>query len=163
MTVMTSPAVRPESPSDAEAVRFLVGAAFGQPHEAILLDALRRGAHLHASSVALLDEAIVAHASLSRGTIKYTTVLILAPVSVHPDFQSRGLGTAVVKHVLGTSDRAVVVLGDPGYYRRFGFVAATDHGITDPTFDPPAGVLQVLRPERAPSGPVEYPAPFLDP
>jgi len=162
MVVVTSPAIRAEKPSDAGAVRVVVEAAFGQPDEASLLDALMEEGHVCASSVVLVEEAIVAHAALSRGTIRETTILVLAPVAVHPDYQNRGLGTAVVKDLLGAANDAVIVLGAPNYYRRFGFVAAADHGITDPTFDPPPGVLQVLRPERAPSGPVEYPAPFLD-
>lgn len=50
---------------------------------------------------------------------------LLGPLCVHPRFQRRGLGTALVWHGLerlrGAGTAGVLVLGDPGYYARFGF------------------------------------------
>lgn len=162
MRIMTAPLVRAETPGDADSIRHLVQAAFEQADEAELVDALREGGFLAVSAVAIVDDAVVAHAALSRACIAEKPALVLAPVSVHPDYQGRGLGAAVVNHILDMTSGTVMVLGDPGYYRRFGFVAAEGHGITDPTFEPPPGILQVLRPELASPGPLAYAEPFLD-
>jgi len=51
----------------------------------------------------------------------------LAPLAVHPDQQRRGVGAALVREGLARLEArqlpAVVVLGDPDYYQRFGFRA----------------------------------------
>ncbi len=52
----------------------------------------------------------------------------LAPVAVHPEFQRRGIGTALIQATLTAPPIAsapVFVLGDPVYYERFGFAAVT--------------------------------------
>ncbi len=57
----------------------------------------------------------------------------LAPVAVHPDWQGRGIGIALIEEGISTLGElgypAVVVLGDPEYYRRFGFETAADYGL----------------------------------
>jgi putative acetyltransferase len=59
----------------------------------------------------------------------------LAPIAVVPDCQRRGVGTRLIEDALqdlrATSFRCVVVLGDPAYYQRFGFVPASNHGLHD--------------------------------
>jgi putative acetyltransferase len=64
----------------------------------------------------------------------------LGPLGVLPTYQRRGMGQALIHGVLAAADAldepAVVLLGDPGYYRRFGFQAAQPLGIlpTDPSW-----------------------------
>ncbi|MNJ66099.1 Acetyltransferase (GNAT) family protein [compost metagenome] len=57
----------------------------------------------------------------------------LAPVAVHPDWQGQGIGSDLVREGLDTALemdwKAVVVLGDPDYYARFGFRPASDFGL----------------------------------
>jgi putative acetyltransferase len=57
----------------------------------------------------------------------------LAPVAVHPDWQGQGIGSDLVREGLDTAQemdwKAVVVLGDPAYYARFGFRPASDFGL----------------------------------
>lgn len=153
--------VRPEVPGDEEAIRQVVTRAFETDDEARLVYLLRAGGHLDASSVATLDKTIVAHAALSQASVAGQEVHVLAPVSVDPAHQGRGAGTAVVKHVLASSEGPVVVLGDPGYYSRFGFEDTAPHGIADKTFPAPPGTFQVLRPDRLSPGTIEYAEPFL--
>ena len=61
-------------------------------------------------------------------------VLTMGPVCVKPERQSRGVGAALIRKTLSLAAgkyAAVILYGDPAYYRRFGFRAASDFGITD--------------------------------
>ena len=127
--------IRRETAEDVAAVRVVNERAFGQPAEADLVDALRRGCAGALSFVAT-DEDVVGH-------ILFTPILVdgaapslvgmgLAPMSVLPEYQRRGVGSALVRHGLDAlRDRAcpfVVVVGHPEYYPRFGFEPASKHG-----------------------------------
>jgi putative acetyltransferase len=61
-------------------------------------------------------------------------VLALGPLSVRPDWQRRGVGSALMHAVLGAGDALgeplVALLGSTGYYPRFGFRLAGEYGIT---------------------------------
>ena len=152
---------RPELPDDLGAIRLVNEEAFGQPDEADLVDALRNGGHLHASSVAVLEGDVVGHAALSHVQIGRVGVLSLAPVGVLPAVQGKGVGTAVVKHVLEAAEnRMVTVLGDPRYYERFGFQSSELFDVTDP-FDATSPFSQVLNPDPEARGTIEYTEPFL--
>ncbi len=71
----------------------------------------------------------------------------LAPLAVRPQFQRRGIGTRLVVSALDEMRRmdqvAVVVLGDPAYYSRFGFVPASSFGIRS-TFAAPREAFQAI-------------------
>ncbi len=61
-------------------------------------------------------------------------VYTMGPVAVRPDLQGKGTGSALIQHTLKLASEqclAVVIYGDAAYYRRFGFRAASDFGITD--------------------------------
>lgn len=132
---MSAPAtleLRDEVPADVIAIHALTQAAFlNAPHrsgtEQFIIDALRREGALSASVVAMRDGVIVGHAAASPVTIDGQNMGWhgLGPVSVSPDFQGQGIGRLVVDAVLSrlrAQDVAgCVVLGDPAYYRRFGF------------------------------------------
>jgi len=137
--------IRPESPSDFSALYALVKAAFATaPHadgdEQDFVERLRNSAG-YRPDLALVgqeDGALVGHAMLTRlpsQTIQRPRdLLLLAPVSVAPGAQRRGLGTALVRELLARAAAgghgAVVVLGDPDYYGRFGFRAARGFGLS---------------------------------
>ncbi|MEV8506691.1 N-acetyltransferase [Actinoplanes sp. NPDC051475] len=127
---------RAERPGDAAAIRAVLTAAFGTDAEARLVDALRDSAAWlpGLSVVAEEDGRIVAHALLSRITVGPDPALALGPIAVLPGEQRRGFGTAVVRYALrqatDAGERLVLVLGDPAYYQRFGFVPAAPYGIT---------------------------------
>jgi putative acetyltransferase len=63
-------------------------------------------------------------------------VLALGPLSVRPDSQRRGVGSALMHAVLGAGDALdeplVALLGSPVYYRRFGFRLSDEYGIAPP-------------------------------
>lgn len=127
-------ALRPERPADPPRIRSLTQAAFaGAAHssgtEAAIVDALRAAGGLSLSLVAELEGAVVGHVAFSPVRIEGAELgwLGLGPVSVAPTAQRRGIGTALVEAGLARirADGAAgcVVLGDPAFYRRFGFTA----------------------------------------
>jgi putative acetyltransferase len=156
--------VRSEQADDADAVRAVHVAAFGQADEADLVEALRRDRLAVIGMVAEVDETVVAHALLGRIAVGGAPALALAPVGVLPHNQRQGLGSAVVRAALAEAtrlgERLVVVLGDPGYYRRFGFVAASGAGVTGPWPGPALQVLALPAYDGGVRGEAVYPAPY---
>ncbi|MFI5495499.1 GNAT family N-acetyltransferase [Actinoplanes sp. NPDC051859] len=133
--------LRTERPEDAEAIRSLLTAAFETDVEARLVEALRASdAWLPGLSVVgEVDGRVVAHALFSRIEVGSAPALALGPVAVLPEEQRRGLGAAVITEGLrlatAAGERLVLVLGDPAYYRRFGFVPAAPYKISSPWSD----------------------------
>jgi putative acetyltransferase len=175
--------IRPERRADVDAIRAVHTAAFRSvdepdvvPVEAPLVDRLRAGDEWlpHLSLVALHpdDETVVGHVVCSRGWITTPTgdrpALGLGPIGVVPDHQGAGVGSALMHAVLGAADGRdeplVALLGAPGYYARFGFGPAQDHGVEAP--DPAWGdyfqVRRLAAYDPALRGPFRYAAPFAD-
>lgn len=130
--------IRPERPADAVSIRTLTEAAFeGVEHshqtEGAIVDALRQGSALSVSLVAELDGRIIGHVAFSPVRIDGESCgwFGLGPVSVLPGFQRNGVGKALIgeglRQLKGLGARGCVVLGDPAYYRKFGFTS--DHGL----------------------------------
>jgi putative acetyltransferase len=124
--------IRREVPGDRVSVFAVNSAAFGQEDEARLVDALRDGGFSRISLVAEIDGRLVGHILFSEmsvvGTDGTIAALALAPMAVVPEFQRHGIGSALVRRGLELCrelpHRAVIVLGHPHYYPRFGFSAA---------------------------------------
>jgi putative acetyltransferase len=121
--------VRRERDADVDAIRDVHRAAFGRAAEAQLVDALRAGGNLLVSLVMDCGGVIVGHVAFSPVRIEEEVLGVgLAPLGVAPGFQRRGIGNRLVHEGLAECRRAgfgiVVVLGDPLYYRRFGFAPA---------------------------------------
>jgi putative acetyltransferase len=133
-------AVRRERPGDAAAVRSVVEAAFGRPSEADLVEALHRERAVIAAFVAVMDDRVVGHVLFSRVLIEAAdashAAAALAPLSVFPDAQRQGVGTRLVHAGLealsARGEQVVLVLGDPQYYRRFGFSVQQAAGLDTP-------------------------------
>src|SRR2546430_16155116 len=120
-------AIRDEKPADHLAIHAVHTAAFGRPHEADLVDALRRHNALTISLVTVKHGHIVGHIALSPVTVTSSTTTIealgLAPMAVLPAYQRQGIGAQLVEAGLAvcrtTPYGLVVVLGHPHYYPRF--------------------------------------------
>lgn len=140
LTQSLSIKIREEKLEDIAAVRHVNVAAFGREGEANLVDILR-GVTSTCSLVAVKYGQIVGHIFFSPVTIsgvctnnlKELLVFGLAPVAVLPDYQRQGIGSLLIQYGLKACDRlggsAVVVLGSPEYYQRFGFRPAREKGL----------------------------------
>ncbi|MGD9990196.1 GNAT family N-acetyltransferase [Pseudonocardia sp.] len=172
--------IRPETPADHDAVRAVHLAAFaprdGSPAiEAGLTDRLRTGPWFlpELSLVAVVTgdgrpgdhrRSRVGHVICTRAHVGDTEVLGLGPIGVAPGFQGNGIGSALVTAAIDVArargERLIGLLGDPGFYGRFGFVDSRTVGIDAP--EPAWGVhFQVLALTDAPvTGTFRYAAPF---
>jgi putative acetyltransferase len=131
--------IRPETPVDLDAIRAINRAAFGTAVEADLVDALRREASPLISLVADDGGTVAGHVMLSPvkidGEAPGSRLLMgLAPVAVLPARQRGGIGGALIREGLAAcrlhGAAAVVLVGMPEYYPRFGFVPASRFGLT---------------------------------
>ncbi len=124
--------IRNERSSDIEAITEVTIAAFldcphGDHTEQFIIHALRAADALTASLVAELDGRVVGHIAFSPVTISGRDCdwYGLGPVSVLPECQRQGIGSALINEGLRllreAGGRGCVLVGDPNYYTRFGF------------------------------------------
>lgn len=129
--------IRPEKPTDAEAISTVTEAAFrdmkhSDQTEHLIVERLRAANALTISLVAEDSEGIVGHIAFSSVTLENGegSWYGLGPLSVMPERQGQGIGTRLVKSGLDMLERmqaaGCVVAGDPDYYGRFGFVNSPD-------------------------------------
>lgn len=142
--------VRSEAPGDVAAIRAVEEAAFLQSAEAQLVDDLRDGGDAVFSLVAIEGKTVIGHAMFSRLQAPFPA-LALAPVAVLPDRQRTGVGTRLIREGIARSEAAgwlgIFVLGDPAFYRRFGFDAGKASGFTSPYAGPHWMALSLGRSE----------------
>jgi len=129
--------VRNEREQDAAAIQQVHVAAFGGSAEAKLVRLISERKKALISLVAVSKDSVVGHILFSRVTIDNAPAgfnsVGLAPLAVSPKFQRRGIGSKLIREGLERCNQAsydaVVVLGDPVYYSRFGFVLTVDFGL----------------------------------
>jgi len=167
----TPPAVviRDERKEDTDAVDHVLRAAFPTDAEAKLVAELRKTRDTPIALVATRNDEIVGQITFSPVTVadqpSIRGLLALAPVTVHPTQQNRGIGAALVREGLARCKHAgvhaVFVLGDPDYYKRFGFEPAAPLGFTSDFGAGPEFMVRRLRdlPEHV-TGHIRYAAPF---
>lgn len=167
--------VRLETPGDEAGVRAVELAAFAGPEEADIVDRIRREAPEGWHSLVAVDDGgtIVGHLLLSPCPViagdgrTVARVLAVGPVAVSPEVQGRGIGGALMTAALGLAlARAVpalVLLGQPSYYPRFGFEPARGLGLEPPAaaWPDPAWMGRRLPAwEDSMAGTVRYPEAF---
>jgi len=142
--------VRAERPEDRATVRAVNLSAFDTAAEANLVDALRDQVQPVISLVAEIDARVIGHIMFSPVTMDghaELRLMGLAPMAVSPEHQSTGTGSALVRAGLQRCSElgfgAVVVLGHPQYYPRFGFQPSVRFGITS-EYDAPAEAFMVV-------------------
>lgn len=163
---MSDLTIRSEAPGDERAIHELVERAFApmpfsDGTEQDLVDLLRERGELFLSLVATDDAgAIVGHIGFSPATIDHEDCgwFQMAPVSVEPALQRRGIGSALIREGIERLGQrgalGVAVVGDPGYYERFGFGKLA--GLASPSdHDAPYFRAMVLTGEQ-PAGTLRY-------
>ena len=124
--------IRNEKESDIDAISEVTMAAFrtlavSNQTEQFIIKALRRAKALTISLVAEVDGRVVGHIAFSPVTISDGSLnwYGLGPVSVWPELHKQGIGKSLVHEGLALlkalGGRGCVLVGDPGYYERFGF------------------------------------------
>lgn len=142
--------IRRERPEDLIEVRHINLSAFETETEAKLVDGLRNRGIPLISLVAEEGGTLVGHILFSPVTLECggenISIAGLAPMAVLPEWQRKGVGSRLVEEGLrqcrNAGYDAVVVLGHPEYYPRFGFVPSTDYGIKS-EYEVPAEVFMI--------------------
>jgi putative acetyltransferase len=150
-------------------------AAFSGPEEADIVDRIRDEAPDGWLSLVAVDAggSVVGHLLLSPCPVEdqegevLATVLAVGPVAVAPAVQRRGIGSALMHAAtavaLARGVPALVLLGHPDYYPRFGFESARGVGLAPPADAWPDPVWLARRLpawDDAMQGTVRYPVAF---
>lgn len=134
--------IRGEEAQDIAQVREVLRAAFPTDAESRLVEALRANGKAVITLVAIHAEQVLGHIMFSpvsttppggASPSNLAKGIGLAPVAVHPDVQSQGIGSALIQAGLRLCKELgydyCVVLGNPKYYQRFGFETASRFGV----------------------------------
>jgi putative acetyltransferase len=124
--------IRDEKSTDYKAISEVTLAAFEKMEisnhtEQFIIEALRSAKALSVSLIAEVDGRVVGHIAFSPVTMSDGTKdwYGLGPVSVHPDFQHKGIGKALIREGLSRlkdlKAKGSCLVGHPQYYRQFGF------------------------------------------
>jgi len=124
--------IRSETDTDIDVIREVTVSAFRTLEisghtEQFIIEALRAAGSLTLSLVAEVNGRVAGHIAFSSVTISdgSRNWYGLGPVSVLPEYQRQGIGTALMEEGLsrlkGLNARGVCVVGHPDYYRKFGF------------------------------------------
>jgi putative acetyltransferase len=129
--------IRHEQAGDETAIDRVNDAAFGGTDESRIVNAVRAAGLATISLVAVQDSKVVAHILFTAVCLdaarSAARALGLGPMAVVPEMQRRGIGTRLVRAGLEECARAgyhaVVVVGHPEFYPRFGFRPAREFGL----------------------------------
>ena len=129
--------IREEEPSDTETIWNINADAFETEDEANLVNALRNSNCTFISLVAETENKAVGHILFTpvelTGNENKLKLIGLAPMAVLQKYQNQGIGTQLVKAGIefckSKDYDAIVVLGHPNYYPRFGFAPSVAYGI----------------------------------
>ena len=142
--------IRPEQPRDQQQIRTINQQAFAGDAEANLVDALRNSGLPLISLVAEENNRLIGHILFSPVTLAGQTsapaIAALGPMAVLPERQGQGVGNLLVttglEYCVSAGYVAVVVMGHPDYYPRFGFVPASNFNIKS-EYNVPAEVFML--------------------
>jgi putative acetyltransferase len=160
-------AIREAVAADHPAIRRVNREAFGRDDEGVLVQRLRDETAMLFELVAD-DCDIVGHIAFSALALTPPRpagkVAALAPMAVTPARQRAGVGSALVRAGLETCRArgiaAVVVLGHPGFYPRFGFAAAAASGLRAPFSGPEFMALELVAGALPAGAALRYPESF---
>ena len=161
--------IRQEHNKDFHSIYALIKTAFESAEQADgneqdLVEALRKGDSYipELSLVAEVSGKIVGHIMFTKVKVGNSVQLALAPLSVLPEYQKQGIGTALIreghKKAQALGYAYSVVLGSEKYYPKTGYLPAKDYGIFPPFNVPNENFMACKLIENAPavSGVVQY-------
>lgn len=162
--------VRAALPADVGAIRRVHLAAFPTPAEADLVERLEQDGDAIVSLVGEDERGIAGHILLSRMRVEGGghdwRALGLGPVAVLPERQRQGIGSALIVAALeqarADGEALVFLLGDPDYYRRFGFSAEAAAPFASPYAGPCFMALRLTSSPLPASGRADYPPAFAE-
>lgn len=172
--------IRQENENDYPKVFKIIEEAFKNEEysdhkEQFLVEKLRKSDAFipELSLVAEVDNEIVGHILLTKLQIENKDQtfesLALAPVSVKPEFQSKGIGSKLIleSHAIAKKlgYKSIILLGHENYYPRFGYEQTNKYNIEMPFDVPAANCMVISLTENGLNGvseTVKYPAPFLE-
>jgi len=151
--------IRDATAQDYPAIRQVIRHAFGQEDEANLVQQLRADGDVLVELVEASEAALQGHILYSPLVIERSSgnlaAAALAPVSVLPAFQRRGIGKALIgagtARCAALGCDAIIVLGHADYYPQFGFSAAAAESLEAP-FSGPHFMALELRPDVLKAG-----------
>lgn len=157
--------IRIETTDDVKGIEEVTLAAFtglfsDNPTEHLIVSGLREAGALSLSLIAEIDRKIVGHAAFSTVTIdgKDQGWYGLGPISVLPELQKQGIGSALIHEGLARlrvmNARGCVLEGSPKYYQRFGFKSYP--GLIYEFAPAPEYFMALPFDKEAPAGKVEY-------
>ncbi|QWP79099.1 N-acetyltransferase [Lysobacter sp. K5869] len=161
--------IQEETKEQRAQVHALNRAAFGRADEADLVERLRADGLVRLSLVAVEDDDVVGHILFTelptRLDGRAVKTVALAPMAVDPRLQRGGVGSALVREGLARLARegceAVVVLGHPAFYPRFGFSAQLAAKLASPFAGEAFMALELVDGAlRGEAGSVRYPPAF---
>ncbi len=156
--------IRRETESDIGMIAEITKRAFAtlaisNHTEQFIIDALRKADALTLSLVAQMATAVVGHVAFSPVVISDDSRnwYGLGPVSVLPEFQKQGIGRSLIREGLdqlrASGGQGCILVGDPGYYTRLGFMNLPDLAIDGV---PPENILSLPFYKDAPRGSVMF-------
>lgn len=172
--------IRREYSKDIKFVSEIIEDAFkneeySDQKEHLLVDALRKSSAFipELSLVAEYKNKLVGHVLLTKIIIKNTTEtfesLALAPVSVTPEFQHKGIGTSLIleshKNAKKLGYNSIVLIGHENYYPKFGYELTSKYNITLPFEAPEKNCMVISLTDSGLQnvrGHVEYPKEFYE-
>jgi len=170
--------IRQENKNDHKEVFKVIKSAFKDAEftdntEQFLVDRLRKSDAFipELSMIAEINGKIVGHILLTKLKIKNKSnvfdSLALAPVSVLPEYQGKGIGGKLIvdshKKAKELGHKSIVLLGHENYYPRFGYEQADKYGIELPFKVPKENCMVIELIEnglKGVNGMVEYPKEF---
>ena len=148
--------LRLEEEKDFRSVEELTREAFWNVHfpgcdEHLLVHNLRKTKEFIKALdfVAVYNDTIVGNIVYVETKVKNNdkeyAVLTFGPISVLPEYQNRGIGSKLINHTIKLSKemgyKAIIIYGDPEYYKRFGFKESKEYNITNKDKKYPAALL----------------------
>lgn len=92
--------------------------------------------HPKLSLIATDEKEMVGHVLLTEIKVEKSSALALAPLSVHPLYQGKGIGRQLLLEAENVAKKegydTIIILGNPAYYSRFDYQTASDYGIKPP-------------------------------